>query len=459
MRSLHSFLLIFLSFVTFSQEISGTWYGKLYVMGSEQQIGIVIDKKSNSYEVGFINPTTPSRKLLIDSVNIQSDNFYFNSIKLGIVYEGKIYKDSLSGNFQQNGYEIPLVLTRNLPTIKEVKRPQTPVPPFDYSTEEIKVENKKGGLILSGTLTLPTTNKGKYPVVVLISGSGPQNRDSEILGHKSFAVIADHLAKQGIGSFRYDERGVGKSTGVYEGSDLFDFYEDVDAIVSHLLQREEISRLGLAGHSEGGIIAPWYASEHKKSIDFVMMLAGPGMAVKDMMHLQRKLQYESMGMSEQEIASQKQLFVEIDKVVIEQEGEIKTKSLTEIFINYSKENKYTKEETEQYTRSQLKVMDGAWYKSFVTIVPADYLRKVRCPILVIQGGKDKQVPMEENIAEIKTNLKKKGLCKKKIVIKTYPDLNHLFQPCKTGNVEEYGEIETTIDRRVLFAMSDFIKEI
>lgn len=458
MRVLYSILLILISLVSFSQEIEGIWYGKLSAMGSEQQIGIVLDKKLDSYEVGLINPATPSRKLLMDSVNIQSDSFYFNSIKLGIVYEGKIYKDSLSGNFQQNGYEIPLVLTRNLPVIKEIKRPQTPVPPFDYFTEEIKVENKKAGLILSGTLTLPS-KEGKYPVVILISGSGPQNRDSEILGHKSFAVIADHLAKQGIGSFRYDERGVGKSTGVYKGSDLFDFYEDVDAIVSHLLQREEIGKLGLAGHSEGGIIAPWYASEHKKSIDFVMMLAGPGMAVKDMMHLQRKLQYESMGMSEQEIASQKQLFVEIDKVVIEQEGEMKTKSLTEIFVNYAKKHAYTKEETEQYTKSQLKVMDAAWYKSFVAIVPADYLRKVRCPILVIQGGKDKQVPMEENIAEIKTNLKQKGLCRKKPVIKTYSNLNHLFQPCQTGNVEEYGEIETTIDRRVLFAMSDFIKEI
>ena len=190
-----------------------------------------------------------------------------------------------------------------------VNRPQTPHPPFEYYTEEIEIYNSLDSVKLSGTLTLPTNDGKQYPVVILVSGSGAQNRDSEILEHKSFAVIAHHLAKQGIGSFRYDERGVEKSTGNYANSDLHDFYRDLDAIVNSISERKEVKKLGIFGHSEGGILAPWYASEHKKTINFVIMMGAPGLPIKEMMHSQRENVYKAQGMSTDQIEKEKQLFM------------------------------------------------------------------------------------------------------------------------------------------------------
>ena len=446
---------------SFSQDIAGKWYGVAEVMGGKFPIGVQFQEENNVWTADLINPEKEALKMPFDSVTFSNGQVYLNQKRIGFIFAGTVRNDSIIGIAKQNGMDIPLVLTKNLPKKKELIRPQTPQPPFDYYTEDIVVFNSKDSIHLSGTLTLPDTTGKKVPIVILISGSGPQNRDSEILGHKPFAVIADHLAKQGIGSFRYDERGVGKSTGKYSGSDLHDFYSDVDAIVQVISNRKETKKLGLAGHSEGGIIAPWYASENKRTIDFTIILAGPGVPVKEMMHEQRRIQSKNMDVSDEEIAKAKELFIEIDKIVLSEDDPHNRKLKLQLAIEKTLEGntELTNEERATYVQSVINQVGTPWYRSFVAIDPAGYLKKIKCPVLAIAGGKDSQVPMKENIQGISNSLNKKRLFRPDNTIKTYGNLNHLFQPCETGAVGEYSTIETTISRDVLFDISDFIKTI
>ena len=462
MRNLLLIYTILFSFSCLTQIPDGKWYGAIKAMGTEMPIGVSIETVEGEQKAFLINPDNEKLKYKFDSVSISQKSFYFKQSQLKAVFSGNFSNNNLNGVFQQNGMEFDLLLTPNPYKKKKIIRPQTPTPPFDYYTEQIEAYNILDSVTLSGTLTLPSNDGKKYPVVVLVSGSGPQNRDSEILKHKSFAVIADHLAKQGIGSFRYDERGVGQSTGKYSGSDLGDFYRDLDAVIKKISMRKDVSKLGILGHSEGGILAPKYASEHKKKIDFVIMMGAPGIPISEMMHLQRNMIFKGQGMSAEEIEKQKKLFVEVDKIVTENSEVEKTKKLKSLFTDYAHENEYSEIETKQYVDVQMATMNGDWYKSFVSITPDDYLKKVRCSVLVLAGGKDVQVPMNENVDGIAKSLEKskpRFLRKRILVYNKYSNLNHLMQPAESGMPEEYGKIETTIDRGVLFAISDFISQL
>ncbi|MFQ3336123.1 MAG: putative esterase, partial [Flavobacteriales bacterium] len=297
-KKLLLFLFILINFFSYSQEIEGDWYGEMVLGARTAKLILSIGDDLEKLTITEKNPFT----FELDSFYYYENEVVFYLNRINSKFVGKLDREFIKGEWTQNGMVFPLVFSRDENSVaEELKRPQTPIPPFDYYTEELTIENQNSSISLSGTLTLPAKDEKQYPVVVLITGSGPQDRDSEMLGHKSFAVIADHLAKQGIGTFRYDERGVGKSTGKYVGSDLNDFYNDVDAIVNQLLERKEVKRLGLFGHSEGGIIAPRYASENKKKIDFVIMMGAPGVPIPELMHKQRRNQYEIAGMGEEAI--------------------------------------------------------------------------------------------------------------------------------------------------------------
>jgi uncharacterized protein len=456
------FFLLFPLFTSYSQLADGNWYGKLNVNGVEMPIGILIETTDAEKKVFLTNPSDKNSKFLFDSVSFTQKEFYLQHNALGIKYLGKINSDSLVGIFYQNGFALDLNLSQIPPQEREIRRPQTPEGPFDYFTEEIEAFNVVDSVTLSGTLTLPTNNGKKYPVVILVTGSSPQNRDSEILQHKSFAVIADHLARQGIGSYRYDDRGVEKSTGTYAGSDLSDFYRDLDAVVQVINKRKEVEKLGIAGHSEGGILAPWYACNNKKIIDFVILLAAPGIPINEMMLLQRENVFQGMGMTPAQIQKEKQFFINIDKIVLNNDGEDKTYKLDSLISEKASAMDLTEGQMELYKKGQMSVMNGAWYKSFVAISPETYLKKVRCSVLAVAGAKDIQVPIKENINGIASGLgksKSRFLKKRTLQYKTFGDLNHLLQPSETGMPNEYGKIETTFSRDVLFLMSDFINEL
>ena len=456
MKRILFILFLMLSIQTYSQKESGNWFGVLNVMGKEIPFGLELKEKTGR----LFNPEKGAQTYTLDTFNVMNDDLEFSIKKLGLKYSGKIENDSIKGFWMQAGQSLPLLFTRKEVKAKKQKRPQTPNPPFDYYTEEIVVVNSEADLSLSGTLTLPSNDGKKYPVVVLISGSGPQNRDSEILGHKSFAVIADHLAKQGIGSFRYDERGVAKSSGKYQGSDLNDLQSDVNAIVNLLLKRDGISKFGLLGHSEGGILAPKYASENKKKIDFVIMMGAPGVPVSELMHKQRRTQYEFAGMTKKAMEANKTMFTEIDKVVMcAKSEEEKDKLVSQLVSAKMKKEDASEQDIKTNTDAILRFIDGPWYKSFVSITPNDYLKKVRCPVLAMGGEKDVQVDSKDNLAAISKSLNSVRFRRVNNTIQTFGSLNHLMQPAITGNIDEYGKTETTIDREVLFAISEWIKEL
>jgi alpha-beta hydrolase superfamily lysophospholipase len=457
-------LIALLSFysVSFSQneKVQGKWYGKIEAMGITQIVAINIDDTANTLKGNFYNIEYIDRGVALNSISFK-DNILGFTIKAGnslLTYIGTLEDERIKGVFTQ-GIEFDLVFQRDSILKEEVKRPQEPRPPCDYYTEDITIKNKKSNIDLAGTLTLPS-KEGKFPVVILISGSGPQNRNSEVLGHKPFLLWADYLAKNGIGSFRYDERGIGESTGKYSTADLNDFYADAKSMIKVISKRKEVTSLGILGHSEGGIIAPWLASNCKK-IDFIVMLAGPGAPVTELMAEQRKLTFSNMGVSEVDIITNNKMFEEIDEAVLSIDKTTINDSLFKIMtasFNKMEDERYKSIQFRmQVTQQNIALVSSRWYKSFVAINPADYLTKVKQPVFAINGDKDLQVASYQNIPAIEKALSE-GNCKN-YTTKVYPGLNHLFQQCETGMVTEYGSIEETVNPAVLKDVTDWINDL
>lgn len=454
-------LLVFLFFCfnSFSQneKVLGKWYGQLNVMGTSLRFNMDINLNQEEINVVLASPDQKAYGIKTDTSSFIKDTLFFKSNGLRASYKGVFVNNKIEGFFMQRGMEFELNFQRDSIVKEKPQRPQEPIPPFNYYTKAVIVKNKKGGIELAGTLTLPS-KEGKFPVVILVSGSGPQNRDSEILRHKPFLVWADYLAKNGIGTFRYDERGVGKSTGKYVGSDLNDFYSDLKSVVKTIGKRKEVKSLGVLGHSEGGIIAPWLASENCK-VDFVIMLAGAGVPVTELMAEQRKLISGKAGISNEDIETNNKMFEEINKAVISLDETILNDSLFAIMTSA-----FNKMENESYKNLPYRMqvaqqvvaqVTTPWYKSFISVNPTSYLTKIKKPVLAINGDKDLQVAAYQNIPAIEKALKE-GKCKN-YTTKIYPGLNHLFQKCETGMVSEYSEIEETINPEVLKDVTIWIK--
>jgi uncharacterized protein len=294
--------------VYFSQDVSGKWHGLLKVNKIEIRIDMNISRTETGYVSTMDSPDQGALGVFVDTTEFKNPDFRFKIEKGGIEFRGEYTaENTIKGLFSQRGMSIPLEFGREeFGYSEEVeaelgRKPQEPVKPYSYYTEEVTFFNKKEKVMLSGTLTLPSKD-GKYPVVVLISGSGPQNRDGEVLGHKPFLVLSDYLTRNGIGVLRYDDRGVGKSTGVFKGATSFDFSKDVEAAVDFLKSRKEIDKkkIGLIGHSEGGAIAPMVAARCKE-VDFIVMLAGPGISGGETLLIQQELIGRSQGISEEKL--------------------------------------------------------------------------------------------------------------------------------------------------------------
>lgn len=349
--------------------------------------------------------------------------------------------------FKQGGVAVPLNLKRG--EIAAPLRPQEPKPPFSYYSEDLKFFNPKAKINLAGTLTLPKKD-GKFPVVVMITGSGPQNRNSEMLGHKSFLVIADYLAKNGIGVLRFDDRGVGASEGNFATATSADFATDVEAAVGFLKTRKEINakKIGLVGHSEGGMIAPMVAAK-SKDIAFIVLLAGPGIGGSEILLSQLETLNRAAGLSEADVQLgnkfNKGAFDIVKNETIASEFE---KKLT----SYYQEFKISK----NILTSPLSQLSSPWFQFFMRHDPKPVLMAVKCPVLALNGGKDYQVPPKENLQAISQSLKIGG--NNKVTTKEFPTLNHLFQESETGLPTEYGKIEQTFSPIALKEISDWINK-
>jgi len=377
-------------------------------------------------------------------------------------FEGKYNEDKtrIDGHWLQSGGKFPLILKKvplaDTRSVKPPKRPQTPKKPLSYNTEEVTFENTDAKITLSGTLTTPR-KKGPHAAVVLISGSGPQDRDETVMEHKPFLVLADRLTNAGIAVLRYDERGVGESTGNYAGANSEDLSRDVDAAVNYLKTRPEIdaARIGLIGHSEGGYIAPMIAAR-RDDVGFIVMLAGPGVPGDQIIMNQAEKIGKASGSSESDLVLNRRIQEVLFGAIRSAKGnDVETtivKKIDEFVATLSAEE----QENDIVTQSKaaISTMTDPWFLFFLTYDPRPALREVKCPVLVLNGARDLQVDPQLNLPEIRKALKAGG--NTQIEIHELPDLNHLFQTSRTGLPSEYRQIEETFSPVALDIISKWI---
>jgi pimeloyl-ACP methyl ester carboxylesterase len=339
------------------------------------------------------------------------------------------------------------------------QRPQEPKRPYPYGEQEVIIDNKNAGVKLSGTLTTPNTG-GPFPAVLLISGSGPQDRDETIMGHKPFLVLADHLTRIGVAVLRVDDRGVGRSTGAFLECTSEDFAEDVLACIEFLKRRSTIdsARIGLIGHSEGGLIAPMVAAR-SADVAFVVLMAGPGLPGEEIFYLQGDLIAKAEGVGDaftkRNRAAQQRLFAivkeETDRGIIEKKAR---QEIAALMAAMPEGQRKAAEASPSFVENQIVMLLLPWFRFYLTHDPRTELMKVYCPVLAINGDKDLQVPAPENLSAIAHALKTGG--NKDFSIVSLPNLNHLFQTSLTGAISQYHKIEETISPVALSAISDWI---
>jgi len=447
------------------KELEGIWEGKLPIPGGmELRIVIKVEKgKDGALKAVLVSPDQSPIGIPIGSIGLKNGEMSFEIKKLGVTYNGKRNKagTAFEGTFTQMGAKFPLVLKKT-DKMSEYRRPQNPKPPFPYRAENVSYENKAGGVKLAGTLTIPP-GEGPFPAVILLTGSGAQDRDESLLGHKPFLVLADYLTRRGIAVLRVDDRGVGGSTGSVMNSTSEDFAGDALAGVAFLKGRKEIDpkKIGLSGHSEGGIIAP-IAAARSGDIAFIVLMAGTGLPGTDILLAQGRLILKANGASESELKSQERLQTMLFRIMDEDKDEKTLRSKVSAALKEfvaalpESDRKALGDSDSALSETTIGQVNSPWFRSFLHFDPRPVLQKVHCPVLAINGEKDLQVPPKENLAEIAKALKAGGNGHVKTV--EVPGLNHLFQPCKTGSPSEYAAIETTIDPQALKIIGDWIVE-
>ncbi len=459
-KSLLCFSIFFISISINAQEITGQWNALLKVQGTQLRLIFHINKTENGYTTTMDSPDQGVKDIAATSTSFENNVLKITVDNAKMEYVGTLNNDQkIIGTFKQGNFSTPLNLSRDEAKKQELKRPQEPKEPFGYYTEEVTFQNTKDSITLAGTLTTPN-KAGVFPVVILITGSGPQNRNEELLGHKPFLVLADYLTKNGIAVLRYDDRGIAKSKGNFKTATTADFATDVEAAVKYLQTRKEINqhRIGLIGHSEGGVIAPMVASRNK-NINFIVLLAGTGLQGNELLLLQKELIEKADGVDEVSIQKGKASNKGAFDIVIKSSN---TESLKNELKAYYRE--LLKDTTNSikpkgigntdFINMQVKQLTSPWWQYFIKYNPEEALQKVKCSVLAINGEKDLQVPAKENLSAIKQALDKGK--NRKYTIKALPNLNHLFQECKTGSPNEYGDIEQTFSPIALNIVTNWI---
>ena len=459
MKKIISFLFICLCTTLTAQDITGAWHGLLVIPGGELKLTVNIEKDGDKYTSTLDSPDQGAMGIPVTTTDFQNNILTLAIPEGKIEYKGTYEGTGFKGTFTQNGYPLSLNLSKEIPKAKEVNRPQEPKAPYPYYTEDVIIKNDKAGITLAGTLTLPK-KEGNYPAVILLTGSGPQNRDEELMGHKPFLVLADHLTKNGIAVLRYDDRGVAESKGDFAGATIEDFATDAEAAFNYLKTRKEINskKIGFAGHSEGGTVAPIVAANNK-DVAFVVMMAGTAIPGDEILMLQNYMFGKADGMPEEELAKLGKINRKIyDAIKAEKDSKKLKANITEISNNDLKPLLISKgipqDQVTQYINIQTEELTSPWFTHFITYDPALALEKVKCPVLAINGSKDLQVAAKPNLDAVKRAAEKSG--NKKITVKELAGLNHLFQECETGTLAEYEKIEQTFSPVALNEISGWI---
>lgn len=392
-------------------KLLGAWSGKLDAGVMKLTVVFNLEQAEDYVKITLDSPDQGAKGIPCKKDFLSDDSMAVSVEMINATYRARLKDGKLEGVFTQNGYPFPLVLTKGAP---EIKRPQQPQPPFPYTTEEVTFKNEIDGATLAGTLTYPVgytqKNKKKPFVVLLVTGSGQQNRNEELMNHQPFLVIADYLARQGIATLRYDDRATGASVGgEVKNATTKDFMRDAAAGIDFLRMKKIFGKVGVLGHSEGGSIAFMLGAQ--KKADFIVSLAGPGVKGDTLLAAQSNRILELSGMA----------------------------------ANVT---------TEKYRQLQ-SVQQIPWVRWFIDYDPSDDIRKTRCPVFALNGDHDCQVISSLNLQAIKRLLPLSS----KHLIKEYPQLNHLFQHCTTGLPAEYGQIEETISPEVLMDIAQWINSL
>lgn len=460
MKTLLTFVILFTvsTLSLFSQDISGDWSGK--TKRGDKLITFVFKLKQENSEYSTIMevPTFRISGIKPSATTFTNGKLKIDGSNVGMSYEG-VFNDEaqqFEGTYKEGGIELVLNLKRGAIETSDSRRPQEPVKPYPYYEEEVIFKNSEAKVSLAGTLTLPKKN-GKFPVVILISGSGPQDRDESYMGHKPFLVLSDYLTKQGIGVLRFDDRGHGESTGDFGKATTEDFSKDVLSAIAYLKTRKDVDlkNIGLIGHSEGGIIAP-LAANSSKDIAFMVLLASTGISGAELSVMQSKTLRQFP--VKDEIAFEKNTRKAIAIVTSNKdESEIK-KELTDHYNDFLRpiltSLNVPEKNINAFIDSQLKTSLKPWSRYFLQYNPADEIEKLQIPVLSLNGSKDTQVNAKINQEGIRMALIKGG--NKDYKILELENLNHFFQECETGKIDEYRKIEQTFSPTALEEISNWI---
>jgi uncharacterized protein len=440
-------------------KFEGNWLGNLKISTVSLRIVLKISKiEKDSYKAILNSPDQTDKDIPVDQVLVTGDSIklFINMIKGS--YKGKLIDTLLDGIWTQGGMDLPLSFTRTDKPV-ELNRPQNPKKPYPYKEEEVTVINKGADVTLAGTFTYP--EKGdNFPTIVLITGSGPQDRDEAILGHRPFLVLSDYLTRHGIAVLRCDDRGIGKSTGNFGTSTTKDFVTDALACVEYLKARKEVDKknIGLIGHSEGGIIAPMAAMK-SKDVSFIVLMAGTGLNGRKILELQSRLIAKAEGESDENINKMMEINTKLYDIAIQEKDSSRAeakihKVLDDFYSTMPDSVKNSPENSKERLYAQTKTLLSPWFRFFLSYEPKENLSKLKIPVLAVNGEHDLQVPPKENLAAIESALKTAGNKNYKVV--EIPKLNHLFQTSVTGSPTEYSKIEETIAPIALSTISDWI---
>ena len=465
MRIMLSALLNFALIITVAAQIpghnvEGNWLGTLDLGVAKLRIVLKIQKSENSYAARFDSLDQGANDLPIDSIVLNGNKLTFSAAKFGINYEGTLNEagDEISGTFKQGANSSPLVFKRTTEAPK-INRPQEPKKPYPYDEEEVSYRNEKDNIKISGTLTVPR-GSAPYPAVLLITGSGAQDRNETIAGHHPFLVLADHLTRNGIAVLRVDDRGIGGTESGSPSATSENYAEDALAGVNFLKQRKEIDpkMIGLVGHSEGGMIAPM-AAARSNDVSFIVMLAGPGQRGEDIIYTQLELVQKAQGTHVDTIRHSISLSKKINAIVkTETDAKRIEQRINEEIAAYGQTlgdlQKKLFEPAAGTIKTLMPMFKTPWYRYFINYDPQPVLKNVKVPVLALNGELDLQVAVKENLDLIGASLKAGG--NGDVTIKAFPKLNHLFQTSQTGSLSEYGQIEETMSPEVLKTVSDWI---
>ena len=450
-RLLSSYIVCLLALTCFAQTTQ-TWSGKLKLGAQELSIGFTIKTLANGQQSCTMDiPEQGAKDFPVQLLKHDADSLCIAIPALQASYKGhKTTPNNIQGTFSQMGYNFPLDLT---PSVITLNRPQTPTPPFAYKTQEVTFHSPKNNATLAGTLTYPINyneqNAHSTPVVLMVTGSGAQNRDEEVFDHKLFLVIADHLAKNGIASLRYDDRGFASSTGNIDGTTA-DNLADAQAGIEYLRSLKQFGKVGIIGHSEGGTIA--FMLGANQSVDFLISLAGAAAQGIDILIGQNKAILPLQGVP-QEMAND---YATVLKVIFEDRIQgTKIDNPSQYVASICESHKINLPLQLMTNLEKCISFGGQWIDYFLAYDPTTAIRQITCPVMALNGTLDMQILCLDNIPLIKQHLPEN----KQHLIKEYEALNHFFQHCTPATALNYGQIEETISPEVLSDMVTWIQTI